>query len=1368
MFNSLKRWVQDVAVDLNPSLPPLTSSTTATSSPSSSLFLPSSSRQGTSTQQYSRSLTPSNEHFTINPSSVSTMGLTRPISMDNMRGSKVTNAFVPPPPASPGELDLSHLNREEQEHIANVLRRARAVDEQQVSVPPVVVRTIQSPPASIVSASLSPSASSSSSKSTSSFSSDRAEKYKQNDKNDNIDDLEIRYNDEEHSSSPSLESTIINIHRCQVCNKEQQQKLEENVPICLQCQIDEEIAQAMQNNTIPRTSIRKSSSPVQIELNENDEDKIYDNVMRIDQESIKPDLLTEEYASHLEVPHYIDKMNDNQGQNEEKEISDDEEQQQCQLVNLESSFPVKTRSNNLTEIDENDFFYQGPSPYIAAIDNNQMLDKIEEPSLPTYKIDEYVDEDDNDERDHVKELEETIANLSRHLPVSPTQVNEMKNQAIVTNLRQPTNLSGSNIDIDSILEMEIESPSADEQFIQSSSVARTCAGASQLPLNVPITVPISFNNNRRISLSRSSGVRENLTDLLLITATTTTSSSFSSSSSSTSSTTTVPSIQESYCDDHRPLQRTASTYGKRMMLPIHRQKRNLPSVPTITNNLQLRRVNSESRFSLPAVPPTILITNGNLDDESDLLEIDLNDPIGSMNRTEHSKTETNLTSNSNPSDYNLVTLTTNEQSSSMEEIILRKKPTKQLRDQTTNTPPMSTLSSSFKTKKKLKKKGSSSPSNTNGHHINTMYASDQISSTRANSPASIITPTTTNVTRPKLQKSTSTDMLYSFPVSKLLLSHDNLNPSRRDDTDLGLHITGGHSIPNCVEVTARIEHIDTHHRNYNILKNAVQEGDEVLEVGGVSLRGKSALFVQKLMNSIQSEFEIVVRSKHIVPPVLPPIELRKTEHRKSSKHSTSKLPISHNSLMVDNSMQRRHSMDTSQLSPNSLNTNNTVVKSQSTIMSLGIDDTNPMDNARKKNVSSKERLFSVESLHRIAVTKSAEQSMKVPAQTSNPQRTDGDIYNSFEQDRKQPARRSHEKEVTPLVKQTSLNAATSENKYMNDDTISFNQPSQRPRLYEHRNSLLPNDPGLNGAGSNQNIFRQNSNESDESDNLSQYFLSPSSRKNSLLPNNGTTTTDFPHEHKSSVTSTDSAAATDASRRLQQFIRTSEDIRQPRSSIGDASMAFKKPEGRKSSTTAFGSFKFSKKKKDSPDTPNHSIELRETDYVGDIELQIGHSSEREQLVVQVIQAKNLPAKDTNGYSDPFVKVYLLPGRDQENKRRTKHVPKNLNPVWDHTVVYGNMHREELQYKMLEFTVWDYDRFKANDFIGQVTIDLKDAKVIDDKPHWYRLQALRSREEISNRGSSPRLFKMTSTDSAASSSSVFTKNNVNAQAQSGQRK
>ncbi len=63
---------------------------------------------------------------------------------------------------------------------------------------------------------------------------------------------------------------------------------------------------------------------------------------------------------------------------------------------------------------------------------------------------------------------------------------------------------------------------------------------------------------------------------------------------------------------------------------------------------------------------------------------------------------------------------------------------------------------------------------------------------------------------------------------------------------------------------------------------------------------------------------------------------------------------------------------------------------------------------------------------------------------------------------------------------------------------------------------------------------------------------------------------------------------------------------------------------------------------------------------------------------------------------------------------------------------------------------------------------DAHVIDDKPHWYRLQALRSREEATNRGSSPRLFQMTSVDSTAASTSTLNKNTVNIQSRVNQRK
>lgn len=186
----------------------------------------------------------------------------------------------------------------------------------------------------------------------------------------------------------------------------------------------------------------------------------------------------------------------------------------------------------------------------------------------------------------------------------------------------------------------------------------------------------------------------------------------------------------------------------------HRQRRNLPSVPTGLNQLQLRRVTSESRFTLPAVPPPFLIGHSNLDDESDLLEIDLNDPEGSMSRTERSKTESEII-HRNEINSHVKSFHATNPSPSIDRLSSMRTQTKQLRDQTTNTPPIANLNSTGKPKKKLKKKATSPPIKTNGHHTN-----GQTTPTQTNPPALIVPPPsssssstmTTNPNPRKLQK----------------------------------------------------------------------------------------------------------------------------------------------------------------------------------------------------------------------------------------------------------------------------------------------------------------------------------------------------------------------------------------------------------------------------------------------------------------------------------------------------------------------------------------------------------------------------------------------------------------------------------------
>ncbi|XP_048728473.1 rabphilin-3A-like isoform X2 [Ostrea edulis] len=118
--------------------------------------------------------------------------------------------------------------------------------------------------------------------------------------------------------------------------------------------------------------------------------------------------------------------------------------------------------------------------------------------------------------------------------------------------------------------------------------------------------------------------------------------------------------------------------------------------------------------------------------------------------------------------------------------------------------------------------------------------------------------------------------------------------------------------------------------------------------------------------------------------------------------------------------------------------------------------------------------------------------------------------------------------------------------------------------------------------------------------------------------------------------------------------------------------------------------------------------------GKILLGLKFSTSKQSLVVSVVRCVELAACDTNGYSDPYVKLYLKPDPEKRSKFKTVVKKKTLNPEYNEEFIYEIKHNE-LAKKTLEITVWDRDIGKANDFIGgvQLGISAKGQRL----KHWY---------------------------------------------------
>lgn len=129
---------------------------------------------------------------------------------------------------------------------------------------------------------------------------------------------------------------------------------------------------------------------------------------------------------------------------------------------------------------------------------------------------------------------------------------------------------------------------------------------------------------------------------------------------------------------------------------------------------------------------------------------------------------------------------------------------------------------------------------------------------------------------------------------------------------------------------------------------------------------------------------------------------------------------------------------------------------------------------------------------------------------------------------------------------------------------------------------------------------------------------------------------------------------------------------------------------------------------------------ETDRGGDVEdrgkvlVSLMYNTQQGGLIVGIIRCVHLAAMDANGYSDPFVKLFLKPEGGKKAKQKTQIKKKTLNPEFNEEFFFDVKH-SDLAKKQLDLSVWDYDIGKSNDYIGgcQLGINAKGERL----KHWY---------------------------------------------------
>ncbi|TRY57475.1 hypothetical protein DNTS_014224 [Danionella cerebrum] len=121
--------------------------------------------------------------------------------------------------------------------------------------------------------------------------------------------------------------------------------------------------------------------------------------------------------------------------------------------------------------------------------------------------------------------------------------------------------------------------------------------------------------------------------------------------------------------------------------------------------------------------------------------------------------------------------------------------------------------------------------------------------------------------------------------------------------------------------------------------------------------------------------------------------------------------------------------------------------------------------------------------------------------------------------------------------------------------------------------------------------------------------------------------------------------------------------------------------------------------------------------GELLLSLCYQSTTSTLTVVVLKARHLPKTDSNGPSDPYVKVNLFQGKKRVCKKKT-HVKKCApNPVFNELFVFDLPSEEGLRDTSVELLLLDSDRTSRTPVIGRLLLGTSSPGTAGE--HWREI-------------------------------------------------